>query len=67
MEHWLDASQQLYLQFCPEILNWIKVRAISRPFQPFDIFRRKNVRDDFCPMAWRTVVHKYFAIMHCHV
>jgi len=25
------------LQFCPEILNWIEVRAISRPFQQFDI------------------------------
>ena len=41
------------LQFCPEIFNWIKVRAISRPSQQFDIFRLEKVRDDFCPMAWR--------------
>jgi len=57
-------SANSILQFCPEILNWIEVRAISRPFQQFYIFRLEKVRDDFCPMAW----HKYyFAIMHCHV
>jgi len=55
------------LQFCSEILNWIMVRAFSRPFEQFDIFRLEKVNDDFCPMAWRPVVHKYFAIMHCHV
>jgi len=54
-------------QFCPEILNWIKVRAISRPFHQFDIFRLEKDRDGFCLMAWRPVVHKYLAIMHCHV
>ena len=54
-------------KFCQEILNWIEVRTISRPFQQFDIFRFENVRDDFCLMAWRPVVRKYFAIMHCHV
>jgi len=40
-----------FLQFCPEILSCIKVQALSRPFQQFDIFRLEKVRDDFCPMA----------------
>ena len=44
-----------------------QVRAISRPFQQFDIFRLEKVRDDFFPVAWRPVVYKYFAIMHSHV
>jgi len=55
------------LQFCPEIINWIKVQVISRLFQQFDIFHLEKVWDDFCPMTWRSVVYKHFAIMHCHV
>jgi len=55
------------LQYCPEILNWIKVRAISWPFEQSDVFRLEKVRDDFCPMAWRPVVYNYLAIMHCRV
>ena len=67
MEDWLDPSQQLYSSVLSRNSQLDYVRAISRPFQQFDVFRLEKVRDDFCPMAWRPVLHKYFAIMHCHV
>ena len=60
-------SATLFFSSVQKFSIGLRFQDISWPFQQFDIFRLEKVRDDFSPMVWRPIVHKNFAIMHCHV